>query len=111
MKTVYVTQETEFDFTDAERWGDIVFLTHDDLFNHRDSDHNRIVMANIRRRLTAFSATSDYILIAGSPYVAAAVFNMLGTMGYDSIRVLRWSNRDRVYTPILINTAQEVMTS
>ena len=102
---VYVTQEPHsknsfFDFRPAESFGDITFLTGDDLHNLRDSPHNEWLMRQLRRRLRKFNPEIDWILVAGSPYVSAAVFMILGSFGLREVKVLRWSNQDKLYTPL-----------
>jgi hypothetical protein len=97
MPKVYVTQETNHDFSQAEKFGTIEFLTASDLHNIRGSLHNERVLDEIRAKLNKFDPREDYIVIAGSPYVSAAVFIVLGLMGFRSVKMLRWSNRDRIY--------------
>lgn len=109
MKKVYVTQETEHQFSDAERFGEVVFLTKDDLTNNRNSLWNEGMMANLARQLRRFDPEQDSIVIAGSPYVAAAVFMLLGHLKHQEVRVLRWDNRDYKYIPMFIQLRREVI--
>jgi len=102
MAKIYVTSEMPFDFTGAERFGEIAFLTNSDLNNIRGSLHNEQLIRNLRYALRNFVEEQDYVLITGSPYVAAVVFMILGARGVKMLRLLRWSNRDRVYAPMHI---------
>ncbi len=106
MSTVWVIQETSHDFSDAERFGDVQFLTRDDLNNMKNSIHNERLMASLRTKLRA-TDPEDFFLIAGSPYVSAVVFMMLGQMGRFSVKMLRWSNRDRAYFPLPLELRME----
>lgn len=98
--TIYVTQETNHDLHNAERFGEIVFITNRDLSNHKTSMHNVDMLLNIRDMLAKYDPAKDFILPVGSPYVQAAVFWVFGRMGFDTCHILRWSNRDKIYTPV-----------
>lgn len=100
--TVYVTQETEYDFLPAEAFGEIKFITSHDINNVRGSLHNEELIRRIRMRLHAFDPARDFVVITGSPYVAAVVFLILGNRGITEVNLLRWSNRDRVYIPLTV---------
>jgi hypothetical protein len=97
MAKVFITQEGQFDFTDAGRYGDVESLAHEDLYNIKGSRHNEQLIRAIRWKLRSFDDRVDFILISGSPYIVAVVFMILGQMGIHYVQVLRWSNRDRRY--------------
>jgi hypothetical protein len=96
----FVTHETEHSFIEAERFGEVVFVTHDDLNNTKNSLHNEAVFRAIKQTLKDFRPDVDFIVPAGSPYVTAAVFLILGNMGFKHIKVLRWNNREFTYIPM-----------
>jgi len=100
---VYVTQEANLNFTPAEKYGEVTFLTRDDLVNTKGSLHNEEVLASIAFKLKGYDPQQDWLVVAGSPYVSAAVFMILGRMGHRSIRILRWDNRDFVYVPMYLD--------
>lgn len=100
MSTVFVTQETSHDFTSAESFGDIEFLTKDDFNNVRGSLVNKGLVSEIMHKLKKFDENKDWIIVTGSPYVSAMVFMALGNMGVRNAQVLRWDNRDFVYRPL-----------
>lgn len=97
---VFVTQEQSFDFSRAEQFGEIEFLTRDDLHNTKGSLHNEAVAAAIRHKLKKFDPEWDWLLPAGSPYITALVFLLVGSLGHRRLQVLRWSNQDRCYIPL-----------
>lgn len=99
---VYVTQESSHNFAKAESFGTIQFLTRDDLNNVRGSLHNERLVADISRKLKDFDESRDWIVIAGSPYVSALVFMLLGRRGIRGVNLLRWDNRDFVYQPMYL---------
>ena len=100
---VYVTQETNYDFTPAEAFGDIEFLTRDDLNNIKGSLQNEAIVTSLTTKLKGFNPTRDYVIIAGSPYVSALVFMILGKMNLREVKVLRWDNRNFHYIPMYLN--------
>lgn len=100
MTKVYVTCDTPFDFSEAERFGDLEFVTHSDIHNPKGSPHNAELLRQIREKIKAYDPDEDFILPVGSPYVQGCVFMALGLRGIREVRVLRWSNRDRLYIPV-----------
>lgn len=108
-RKVYVTQETDYDFLPAEKFGEVTFITNDDLNNTKGSLHNDKVFAQIRESIKRFDPDHDFIVIAGSPYIAAVVFTLLGRRGIRHATVLRWSNRDRIYVPLFLEFGKETI--
>lgn len=106
MSKVYVTQETDHSFLEAERFGEVVFLTRDDVNNTKGSLHNEALFRTIKVMLRDFDPETDYIAPAGSPYVTAATFLILGNMGFKNIKVLRWNNREFNYIPVHFDLAR-----
>lgn len=102
MSVVFVTQENGHDFSKAEAFGEVQFLTHDDLNNLKGSLHNEDVLARIRGRLINYKEGEDWIVVTGSPYITAAVFLILGAKHVRKVQVLRWDNRDFRYLPMYI---------
>lgn len=102
---VFVTQEnTSLNYTTAEQFGDITFMSRDDYSPIKNSLSNEKLLAELQRHLKSFDIERDYIVVTGSPIVAAAVFLLLGRFGYaHRVNVLRWSNRDHTYQPITID--------
>lgn len=103
MPKIYVTMETAHDFGPAEQYGEVIFITNDDMNNTRGSLHNEALLRQIRMAMHKFNPDEDFIIISGSPYVAALVFMILGHKNHRRVRFLRWSNRDWVYTPVTID--------
>lgn len=97
---VYVTQETDHSYIEAERFGEVVFLTAGDISNIRGSLRNEALFRSIKSKLQNFDPEVDYIAPSGSPYVTAVTFLILGIMGHKVIQVLRWDNRNYNYIPI-----------
>jgi len=99
---IFVTQERDLDFTPAEKFGELVFMTSNDFWNIKKSKHNEQLIDELNKHVKTFDQNHDYFLLAGSQLVTAAVFLLLGKYGYNRVPVLRWSNRDRMYEPVEI---------
>lgn len=100
---VHVTQETSFDFTPAEAYGEVEFLTHRDLNSIKSSPGNVHTLREINHKLKAVDFDIDYFVLTGSPYIMASVFLLIGNRGIKKVKILRWDNRDHKYTPMEID--------
>lgn len=113
---VFITQEnSQLNYGHAEEYGEIVFLTAKEVSPVPGSIINADIMAELERKLADFDFDNDFLAPSGSPVVCGLAFLILGkfygvaetcqTTGAPApkhLRVLRWSNRDRVYQPITI---------
>jgi len=101
MKKVYITQEnTNHNYTQAEQYGDIVFLTRSDFSTIKNSLSNKALIEELRSKLKNFDK-DDYVIVSGSPTVACAAFMILREKT-DSLNILKWSNRDHHYQHLVI---------
>jgi hypothetical protein len=99
---VFVTQEvTTANYSDIERFGEPVFLSASEVSNVPDSLHNQKLVGLIRERFHEYDPGVDFIAPSGSPIIAGLVFALAREKG-DTFNVLKWNNRDRVYTAIRI---------
>lgn len=102
MPKVHVTQENPaLNYLPAEQFGEIVFLTKDDFSLVKNSLANEALINSLRHKLKNFDPDDDYMVISGSPAVSAVVFMLLRERT-PRVKILRWSNRDRVYQPLSI---------
>jgi len=106
MPRVFVTHENPaLNYQPAEDFGDVEFLTNQDLSPMHNSLNNEAIIENMRKSLTRFDPKNDYIVLSGSPVVTAVAFMLLRERT-DTLNVLRWSNRDHVYQHILVSVKQ-----
>jgi hypothetical protein len=102
MVKVYVSQEVAIaNYSDIERFGEPVFLSASEVSSVPDSPHNRKLVGMIRERFAEYDPGVDFIAPSGSPIIAGLVFALARERG-DTFNVLKWNNRDRIYTPIRI---------
>lgn len=104
---VFVTQESsQLNYGHAEEFGEVVFLTRDEVSPVPGSLINASIREEIGRKLADFDFDNDFLAPSGSPVVSGIAFLILGEMVESKVPaklcVLRWSNRDRVYQPISI---------
>lgn len=110
---VFITQENgQLNYGGAEAFGEVVFLTRDDVSPIAGSLTNSALTAELAKKLADFDFDYDYLAPSGSPTVCGLAFLELGRrtelliendVGPKNLRVLRWSNRDRCYQPVTIS--------
>jgi hypothetical protein len=102
MSKVYVTQERPgFNYLDAERFGEIKFITHRDYTMPHTADNNKLLREDIRIAVNEYDPDQDYILLSGSPLVAGVVIGKI-VRKYDPevVKVVKWDNRRSEYTVV-----------
>lgn len=108
---VFITQEnSQLNYSNAEAFGEVVFLTRDEVSPVPGSLTNAAISEELAKKLAGFDFDNDFLAPSGSPVVSGLAFYALATAAAarfarnpKCLRVLRWSNRDRVYQPITIN--------
>lgn len=111
---VFITQESpNLNYGPAEQFGEVVFLTARDLSPIPGSLANAELCQEVSDRLRDFDFDHDFLVPSGSPSVCGLAFlelgkeiehrSNIGSREPKHLRILRWSNRDRVYQPITIN--------
>lgn len=104
MAIAWITQEIHtFNYTPAEKHGDVRFITNKDYSPSRSSLHNPSLTQDIRRVLENFDPENDYIVPTGSPIVLMVVAAVLAEKGLKVFRILKWDNRDFMYVPMTID--------
>lgn len=105
MAKVFVTQEKGFDFTKAEAFGELVFMTDLDFWNNKKSGHNARLVEKLVEKLALVDFENDSFILVGSDMVIAAVFMLVGRAGIRRVNILRWSSRDQIYEPAEIDVS------
>jgi len=108
MSTVFVTQEnSRLNYSDAERFGNIVFLTAREYTASPNSLHNKELIAGISETLTDFYMQTDYLLLSGDPIIAALAFYSIVSTYYlkgsnqaCKLNLLKWDALNRRYNKI-----------
>lgn len=102
---VWVTQERQgFNYTDAERFGDLVFITHLDYTLPTNSSGNERIKDAITRSAMQFKPDDDMILLSGSPVVAGVfIGEVVAKHRPRQLRIVKWDNRESQYNVMNIN--------
>ena len=94
---VWVTQENpKFDYTPAEKYGELRFITCKDYTNNENSLFNSGLSEEIMLELREFNPDVDYLLPSGSPVVMMAVAAILGR-DCRNLKILKWNNRNNAW--------------
>ena len=103
---VFITQENpNLNYSPAEQFGDVHFLTRGDFSPIKNSLNNEFIVDELRKKLKDYNPATDYLVVSGSPVVSAVVFMLIREIT-QVVRILRWSNRDQVYQPLFISIVQ-----
>lgn len=104
MTQVFVTQENPtFDYSPVEAFGNPVFVTASDFSGATNSLFNEDLSKIIKAMMQRFKPDEDYLVPSGSPLITAFCLVALRDLGVKRFPILRWSNRDRAYKPVVIN--------
>lgn len=106
---VYVVQENPgLDYSDAERFGDIEFITNREFSSVTGSLNNRDILVDIERSMGRFDPKRDYLLMTGNPITIGYAFHramLRADHAYSGdrqpINLLRWDGFTRTYKAIL----------
>lgn len=105
---VFVVQENPgLDYTDAERFGDIQFITNLEYSGVSGSLNNADILADIDRAISKFDPSKDYLLMTGNPITIGYAFHKTMVKAAEAaggdygsrpaINLLRWDGFSRSY--------------
>lgn len=94
---VFVVQEQpKFDYSDAERFGELHFLTNKEYNGFRNSARNRQATDDIAAGLEDFDPDTDFLLLTGSPvamgFAFAVALTSAALQGHGRLNLLQWNN-------------------
>jgi hypothetical protein len=94
--SVYVTQETNHNFVDAEKFGEVRFLTAREPTKITGSLRNNDIVQEIIDNLNGYRPGVDMLLPVGSPLnIGIAIAAAL--KGGPDLLVLQWDKMDHTY--------------
>lgn len=96
---VWVTQERfGFNYTDAERFGEIDFVTSRDYTLPMNAPGNLTIRTALASASKKFDPDTDSILISGSPVIAGVLIGkIIAEHDPRTLRIVKWDNRDNEY--------------
>ncbi len=96
----WVTQEGNNDYSPAEEFGEVRFITRGDL-RSMQGQQNEAVCQDIRKFLTEYIPGKDSIILAGNPMVGALVILSLRGPVHQ---LLKWDGRRAAYVPFQLES-------
>lgn len=107
---VYVAQEARhLDYTDAERFGAVVFCTNLEYSNIPRSLNNQQLTKQVSMTLGRFDPETDFLLLSGNPITMGFAFHEAYRRCLEAgkpLHLLRWDGVDRCYQPVQFFTDQ-----
>ena len=107
MAKVYVTQEnSRLNYMDAERFGEVVFITTDEYSPISSSRRNDIIESEIRFGLVNFDSDLDFLLLSGDPIIMVLAFYRAASLTAETnkVQLLKWDSQTRSYNEIVVWT-------
>ena len=93
---VWVIQEGKNDYSSAENFGTVEFITDSDITAFKVSNLNKQSDFDIRKFLSKYIPDVDYIIPSGNPMLVAKVIMSLPA---GSHTLLKWDGRKGLYIP------------
>lgn len=84
------------DFSPAESYGELKFITRSDLPSHRESTFRDVWEQDVARFVAAYDPMTDFIIATGQPSSIFAIGCALGAAG-KAPRFLVWRREDNHY--------------
>lgn len=98
---VYVVQENNrIDYSDAERFGEVIFLTAEEIKPVAGSLRNIQILSSIQKQMEAFNPSIDRMVMTGNPLVMGYAFH-LAMMKSPRIVCLQWDRFEGRYREFL----------
>jgi hypothetical protein len=99
---VFVTQESNIiDPIEAEKFGEVHFLTANEFSPAPTSILNKVTLEEISRKMRDFDPREDRLLLAGDPVIIGICMHTAFKKG-GTLRVLKWSKIHRKYNEITV---------
>jgi len=99
---VFITQEGNHNYTEAQEFGEVEFLTSDEFSPIPTSGKNKNILREIKAKMSTYIPGVDYIMPSGSPIVIGIAFMIAREKG-TAVKILKWDNQRRKYSGITVN--------
>ena len=100
---VFVAQENNrLNYTDAEQFGTVRFLTSREYSPMANSLINNDILDEIRAKMASFQPDTDFLLLSGNPVMIGYVFHLaMKIKGY--VKLLQWDGMSTSYREVHFN--------
>lgn len=104
-KVFVALEQARFDYSDAERFGDLQFVTATDYSPHQSSINNERLTTSIRHCAERFNPLKDYLLLTGGPITMGLVFHAFAKkatkVNVAGVRCLQWNREQNAYRQVI----------
>lgn len=109
-KVFVVHENLDMNFTDAERFGEVVFVTNREWNPRRGSLTNADTLSQIRSKIMGeFDPLKDYVILNGPPallgYAFHVAFAKVISVNAPGLRLLTWDKFARRYIEGIVENA------
>lgn len=101
MARVFVLNKSAHDFSSAESFGELIFVT-DGHYNIFNTGQLIQFLANF---FSDFDSQEDFLVMSGSPFVASLAFTYL-INNVNSVKLLLFDAKQRIYIPRTLTFTQ-----
>lgn len=109
---VWVIQEGKNNYSSAEKFGTVQFVTTSDMICTPNSQQNRNVEFDLKAFISGYIPTRDYIIPSGNPMVVAqAMMSMPSLLPHSSHNLLKWDGRRAEYIPFKVAPINQPRTT
>jgi len=98
---VFITQEGNHNYTEAQEFGEVIFLTSSEFSPIPTSLKNSDIIKEIRKNMSDYIPGIDYIMPSGSPIAIGVTFMIAREKG-ATVNILKWDNHYRRYNSIIV---------
>lgn len=99
MAVYAVNENPRLDYSDAERFGEVIFLTTHEFQGKPGSLLDQQTLTMMRAKMQHFNPEKDHLLLTGSPLMMGFAYYL--AMGISQkLSVLRWDNRAFCYAQV-----------
>tara|TARA_R110000787_G_scaffold24321_1_gene69173 strand:- start:29 stop:382 length:354 start_codon:yes stop_codon:yes gene_type:complete len=103
MSKVYITQDNNRNYTPAFQYGTPIFVTDKEYSSVLNANVNREIICDIEDVVREYNPENDYVLPSGDVTVLAPMLIHAILQAHGYVTVLKWQNKDKMYTPIKLN--------
>jgi len=89
------------DYTQADQFGEVEFLSDADITPFAMSRRNEVVLSGMRKGLSDYVPGTDFLVLTGSPLNILAAGAMISKIG-SKHNVLKWDRMNNRYVPVTI---------
>jgi hypothetical protein len=98
--TVYITQDSKYNYADATRFGDVKIVCDAD-FPLEGFSVQADVVTTLKDRLANFNPKTDKLVLLGDPILIGICFSIVAQK-HREIPILKWDRRQSLYKPATI---------